>query len=205
MIPRGKGDGRGPRPDQLAAFVDGELSPEDRAEVESWLAEHPEAAAEVDDLRALTRLWQSAAPPEPAETTWARVLESIEAALSAAAVRPAPWRRLKWGLAGLSAAAATLILAMVLHHSEPVPPPAEMELLPLVTADDVEIISIDSAGVRALVVGAPPVAGSLDLLAAGEVSEVAVRSEMEGMDPFYSGDDSTAPIIVMMPREENDE
>jgi anti-sigma-K factor RskA len=202
MSPRRMGPAGGPRPEQLAAYVDGELDPADRAEVDAWLAQHPESAAEVEALRSLARLWQSAAPPEPSETRWARALAGIEAGLSAAtSVVSARRRQRLWGLVALATAAAAVVLAVLLSRPAPVVPPGEeTEPLPVVSADDVEIISMHTADARALVIGAPPMGDSFDLLGPGEASVEDVKGDMEGMDPYYSRD--AAPMIIMMPRDE---
>jgi anti-sigma factor RsiW len=47
-------------PARLMAYADGELEPGERARVAAWLADHPEAAAELDALGRLERLWQAA-------------------------------------------------------------------------------------------------------------------------------------------------
>jgi anti-sigma factor RsiW len=48
-----------PEPHELHAWLDGELSPSRAAEVEAWLAEHPQAAAEVASWRAQGAALQS--------------------------------------------------------------------------------------------------------------------------------------------------
>jgi anti-sigma factor RsiW len=199
MSTRGKGEA--PRPEALAAYVDGELPPAERAAVEAWLAGHPEAAAEVAALRRLSRLWEAAAPPEPSAPQWAALLAHIESALPAAAARrPLPWRRLVGGLAaGLAAAAVVLAVVLRDRPAEVVPPPA-IEPLPVVTADDVEIIRIDARDAGALVVGEPPLREALALLGPGEVIVDQVKSDVQGMDPHFQ--QSGPPMIIMMPRED---
>ena len=54
--------GEGPSPEEWTAYLDGELTPEQRERFEAFLAERPEAAAEADGCRRLLPLWQSAAP-----------------------------------------------------------------------------------------------------------------------------------------------
>ncbi|HXG11820.1 MAG TPA: hypothetical protein VNK04_18840 [Gemmataceae bacterium] len=205
MSARDKGNIPGPDPQELAAYVDGELAPEACGRIEAWLAEHPEAAAEVEALRCLARLWQAAPPPEPSEAAWSRTAARIEAALTAAA-RARPGRRLRraWGLAALAAAAAVVLAVILSRPAGVAPPPAPevVEPLPVATADDIEIISMDPADARALVVGEPPVSGPLALLGPGEAAVDQVKSDMEGMAPYYSRDDSATPMVVMMPREE---
>src|SRR5207247_5654688 len=61
---------RGPTPEQLGAYADGELSAPDRATIDSWLRRHPAHAAEVDALRSLTQLWHDTPPPQPSAHAW---------------------------------------------------------------------------------------------------------------------------------------
>src|SRR5262245_54407800 len=95
----GNGDRRHDRPfpELLAAYADGELDAAARAQVEAWLAAHPEARAELEAQRRLSRrnqkLWHASAGPSPSEASWARVLNRVQSALRtppAAAARPRP-------------------------------------------------------------------------------------------------------------------
>ena len=67
-----------PFPELLAAYADGELDAAGRAHVEAWLAEHPEAHAELETQRNLSRkhgrLWQTSASASPGEKSWSRLL-----------------------------------------------------------------------------------------------------------------------------------
>ena len=58
-------DPRGPSIEDLAAFLDGELVPDDWTRVQDWLANHPQDAALVEDHRSFLRFWQESAPAEP--------------------------------------------------------------------------------------------------------------------------------------------
>jgi anti-sigma-K factor RskA len=200
MSARGN-DENGPRPEELAAYVDGELSPADRAEVEAWLADHPEAATEVEALRGLSQLWQTAAPPEPTEAQWAGVFSHIKAALPAAVAPSLRWRRgLAWGLAALATAAAVLLAVFLTRPTEVGPPPPEP--FPVVTPDEFEINQINAEDAGALLVGDIPVREQLALLGPGEVTVESVKSDVEGMDPTFPRDGSATPMIIMVPREE---
>ena len=61
-------------PELLAGLADGELEAADRARVESWLASHLEAGADLDVQRRLgyrhNRLWLNSAAPLPPEASW---------------------------------------------------------------------------------------------------------------------------------------
>ena len=113
-------------PDRLAAFVDGELSPEDSAAVVMHLADHPADQAYVDDLfaanAALARAF--AAPlSEPVPPAIQAVLADPAArSAPSAAILPFPptrARRLPALAGGLGLAAG---LALALYLVQPAPP-----------------------------------------------------------------------------------
>jgi hypothetical protein len=184
-----------PRPEQLTAYVDGELAAADRARVEAWLARHPAAAADVRAQRHLARLWKATAPAEPSEADWDALLARIEAALPA---RPAD-RLLGYRLAGgLGAAAAAVVLALALSRPPRPQPPVEPKPVvpfPVVSADEVEIISVDGADALALVIGKPPVREPLVLAAARDVTLQSVEEGMFTHVPADEGPD--APMFVV--------
>jgi anti-sigma factor RsiW len=215
MIQRRSEKPRGPRPELLAAYVDGELDAPVRRQVEAWLTEHPEAAAEVEAQRRLAQSWQAGSPPEPTQAEWAAVLDRIEAALPSAAVEPKETGS-PWGLGirpWLTRAAALLIavllggagvaaLVLALLPGRPVSPddlaarePAEP--YPVVLAGEVEIVSMHGADAAALVVGEPPAKGPYALLARGEVTLLAIEPDEDDMVPLVTMNESTtAPMIV---------
>ena len=109
---------------RLAAFADGELTPEDAAEVVMHLADHPADQAFVDDLMALNVMIADAYDAPLHEP----VPEAISATIAANGEAPAPqdnvvaistWRRARspaaWGIGGAIAAS----LAMFLVFSNP--------------------------------------------------------------------------------------
>jgi anti-sigma factor RsiW len=165
-------EGAGPTPQHFAAYVDGELGSADRAAVDAWLGEHPDARADVEAQRRLLRQWQAAVPPDPDETAWATSLARVEAGLATAARQRAGSARLAGVLrlaATLGAVAAVLVLSLGLAWLF-VPRTSPGTPLPVATADDVEILSIEGGDVRALVVGEPPVQGPLTIASADDVT-----------------------------------
>ncbi len=110
---------------RLAAFVDGELAPEDAAKVVMHLADHPVDQAFVDELMALNAMIADAydAPlhqPAP-DTILATIAANGEAqALAPNVVPMAAWRRARnpviLGLGG--ALAASVAMFLVLTNSE---------------------------------------------------------------------------------------
>jgi hypothetical protein len=203
-----------PKPQWLAAYVDGELSSDRRALVESWLTTHPETAAEVEVHQRLPRLCRDTAPPEPGEAQWDAVLAHMEARLSVKAAEQRPSRRrLAWLITGLTAAsvllAATLFVPSAADYmagwfSPSVSLPRNLTDVPeaplaVASADDIEIISMDDADRDALVVGEPPVREPLTLLAADEVHVEEVIGNMDGMNPRYFPGGGTAPMLIVEP------
>lgn len=160
-------------PELLAAYADGELTPAECRRVEAWLAAHPEACADIEAQRSLARLFEEAAPPVPAEERWAEALAQVERGLAAPAARG---RRAAIVAAALVAAAAVL-LALALKDPppkgqvQPVEPTLASDEEPwaVVSADDVEILSMDDRDRGALVVGAPPVNEPMEWLTVDEV------------------------------------
>jgi hypothetical protein len=164
------------------AYADGELEPGERERIEAWLADHPEAAAEVESLRRLERLCQAAAPPEPAPEAWARVLARIETSLPGpgtsrprTAARPLVW-------ASGVAAAAVLFGVLLTRSLGPGPSkpggPAgnDEEPFPVASAEDITIIRMDAHDLSALVVGQPPVQeGPLEMASRNDVKVLNVE------------------------------
>jgi anti-sigma-K factor RskA len=194
-------EGAGPTPQQLAAYVDGELGPADRAVVDAWLGAHPDARDDVEAQRRLLRQWQAAATPVPDEAAWAGTLARVEAGLAEAAREQAGSRQLAVALrlvGALAAAAAVVVLALALgQHFTPRKPP-----LPVVTADDVQILSIEGDDVGALVVGEPPVQGPLTLASADDVTVDKSGSDVEVPKPVEHVADKhqpPPPPMIMFP------
>src|SRR5437899_8787103 len=113
----------------LTAYVDGELTDEERARVQAWLTRNPEVRAEVEAQQHLKALWERCPVPAPDALAWDDVLARVESALEAAStenlqprlspLRPSP--RNPWRWAAWVAAAAALLLALWLGH-RPAPP-----------------------------------------------------------------------------------
>lgn len=178
----------------LAGFADGELDAVARDRVEARLASSPDAAAEVEAQRRMTRLCQATPPPEPSEAAWAGVQARIlaETRRKAPALRRGPGGWGRW-LAGLSASAvaAGLVFALV-HGFRPEIPTDGGEAMPVVAHHEVEIISIDDADTVALVVGEPPVRGPIVLASAGEVT-------LETPIPDLRMEDAPNPPMLWVP------
>jgi anti-sigma factor RsiW len=193
--------GEPPSPEELAAYYDGELTAADRRRVEDWLADHPEAAAELRRLRRLEALWQAAAPAEPTSSAWAGVLRGIEQGVSPVrGARPSARAPRRAGLALVAAAsAAVVLLALALggrHPPAPLPPPQEP--FPVASDADVEIVSVDADGAAAVLVGGLPLRHPIVLMAPGDVALRSVERDRDGQFPDVrlQADSDLSPMIL---------
>jgi anti-sigma factor RsiW len=174
-----------PDPEQLAAYLDGELEGRDelaplRARIEQWLTEDAAAQEEACRQRRLREMWRETSPAEPSSAAWKRVWNRIERQ----ALSPShtwSWTPLLW----LSGLAACLVLAWTLRS---VPPPSAVktpvvesapatdEILTVATSDEIQILRVEGQGYTgALVVGELPLQGPMELLEKDEVTFTSVH------------------------------
>lgn len=211
-------------PELLAAYADGELDAVTRLRVERYLADHPEAAGELQDQEHLSRVndeyWRLVSPPMPTKQQWDDALERIAKAVPAA---PIVWRPLRFvgPAAALIGMAAALLIAVVAidrnrPHATNHPPvfvdkhqPGHLTsvneeedfLYEVARADDVEIIQLPEAAAALVVVGRHPIADVPVILAsAGELQVLNYGPDDQGNLPDL---DSTlgpdAPIMWAPP------
>jgi anti-sigma factor RsiW len=143
-------------------------------------------------------LWQQAEPPLPTEATWAKVRDAVANAVLPAAT-PAPRREWNWWArnsiyftGGVAAAVAAMLLLCVLgpvlapppkhpvpvdqklqelaEQTPPADPLAEYPVLPVATADDVDIRRVAGDTGGWLVVGELPLAGPVVLATEDDVA-----------------------------------
>jgi anti-sigma factor RsiW len=182
-----------PWPEVLAAYADGELDVGTRQQVETWLADHPEAAELLADQRHLgpgnERWWAMVAPPSPAAAAWERTLDQL-----AERGRPQP-PRWPWLAAGI-AVAASVLLAWSWLWPVPTPTMRAEEALVILTDDEVEIHDAPGDALAALIVGHPH-PEPLVLAAVHEWTLHAVAPDADGMlPPAPVPADSKVPMIV---------
>jgi hypothetical protein len=171
---------REPTPEQLAAYLDGELAGVDRAGVQHWLATHPDAQAEVEALRQVQAQYDRVPVPEPSAAAWERTLRRIEADLS----RGRSW---SWAvLAGLAAAAILGVLFLRNGGTQ-----EDNEPLPVATADDVRIISMNPNDHGAIVGVRPLLLQDLDLVTHAEIEVFGGNN-----DGVLRIDDWMTPMLV---------
>jgi hypothetical protein len=169
--------------------------------------EHPADRSDGDADRRLARLWRATAPADPGEDAWAHVLAQIEAHAARAPQLRAPRpsrRRFPVGAlllaGGLTAAAVLLAVALTRPWAGPehVAPTPDVEPWSVATDDDVEILGMDAADLRALVVGQPPHRGPVELVSVDDVliDDTGHDVEVRVTDTLRSGPTSS-PMIIM--------
>ncbi len=200
-------------PRLLAAYADGEVAPEERARIESWLSDHPEAAAEVDAQRSLARLYEENPPSAPTEEKWRVVLAEVEREVNKPRPQPARpprrWPRYLLNAGYASALVAACVLLTVALWS---PPPAPRSTEPskngpiagaeaplvIASSDDIRILSMDDADRNALIVGDPPVRANLELLGPDEIKINQLERTDDGrIGTVWSSRDVGSPMIIM--------
>jgi hypothetical protein len=168
------------------------------------LCDHPEAASVVEATRRLQRAWRATTPAEPGEAAWGRVLQQIESRVAAAPSRSRhALRRVAGIVLPLTGAAAVLLAFMLYRPATPPSPviqPEPIEVLPVASAADIEIISMDDADRAALVVGTPPLWEPMVLVAPGDTSEIHIQPDTDGMRPTVTRPvDGLATTLVVAP------
>jgi len=146
------------REELISAYVDGELSVEDRARVESWLTESPELRQFHDELCAMRDSLRALPHEQLSEDLGSSVLRRAErtvlrgdekAVAKSLWLRGAGWRRLVWPAMAVAAALAILVFdqreQQPAEHQVAQAPPAggSIEAMP---ASDAQSAPADAVG-----------------------------------------------------------
>jgi hypothetical protein len=191
------GEAGTPLPEYLAGYVDGELDPATRQQVEAWLTRHPEAAADLETQRRLVALWQATSPQEPAPAQWEAVLDRIKSALPRPKWRP--FRRAAFAVGGLAAAVLLAILYPRPQIPEEPDPPEEVPFA-VVSPEDVEIVRMHPADRMGLVIGEPPLEeGEVRWVSAGDITVEKMAPDADGMVPLVALSDGPVAAMIMAP------
>jgi len=191
-----------PRPEELAAYADGELDHCEtgaalKQRIEKWLAVHPEETAEIESIGRLAFLFKWSAAAEPGEPAWSQLSSRINKdLLEGSSQKPRRKTRKVFWAALLAVAAAAVLLALnfnlgpqpthkrtLLKHEQ-----VAVEPFPVATADEVEVLRVDGDDTNALVVGQLPVSGLLLLVFPQEVEILQV-----------DGDDTDSLVVGELP------
>lgn len=210
MIPPYPSDGDPPR-ELLAAYADGELDslPVLKQQVADWLADNPDAQAELATLNDCRHWWRATTPLEPDNRRWAALHKRLEQRLADVVAAHARGHRRRRRLQGAALAAAVVVGVSLAWGWRPfgpaVPTPTDpaastvpasvgrdQEPLAVATAQEVEILSVAGDDTPSLVVGELPVRGPLELLAPGEAT-LAEAGKIEDTEIRMGG--SNRPLI----------
>jgi hypothetical protein len=209
-----------PSPEQLAAYVDGELDSAEAARVEAWLADNPDDAAEVEADRHLLHLWRETQPADPRPEAWARTLDGI--AKGAPPHGPGGFNGRRWRVGFVAAlfAAAAVLAGLLLARPWLFPPPPAPpgggeerahkepedegdEPYPVVTAGEVNIISMDAGDADAVVLG-QPLMGEIEFARPADIEVLDVQPhEEDGSMPRL--EPGPVPMIVHSDGDEDNE
>jgi anti-sigma factor RsiW len=189
-------------PEWLAGHADGELAPEEAAQVERFLAEHPEFLRELHQQVEMSFRSEEPsrriAPPIVSESGWTRVFVGIEMGLEPpSTIQPSIPSR---GRATLAALAGLVVLASLLLLLLPTPRVTVRETvvrdaifdepIRLASNDEIRIVSLDETAADGLVVGHHPL--SLNPLVLASFDEV----DLHGIGPDGLGE---YPELQMTP------
>ena len=176
--------------------------PQPDGELQAYLRDHPDGAAEVEALRRLSRLFQEHAAPEPTPAAWDAALQKIESGLDAPRPAPRPKRRFPAFRVGAGVAAACLAGLLLAHTFMSAPAKitapsvaSDDEPYPVATAGEIVILSMNPANSSSLVVGKTPVHDDLVLAGPDDVSLVDAKPNGDGQMPEirFGGN---MPVIV---------
>ena len=207
---------RTPTPEQIAAWVDGELPSGDAALVESWLADHPDARREADSMAQMTRLYRDQSLPMPSEGRWQSTFDQIRPR-----VAPPPGAAWRWRLLlGLTLASAAMVGAVILSRTLwPTPAPTrepfvQTPVLPGEEDDDepfavarlseVHIIQMDADDADRVVTG-QPIIGTMDFAGQGEIDMVRVQANSDEENTARLERRAGLPWVVLTRTDEENE
>lgn len=212
-----------PRPELLAAYIDGELDPAFATRIEAWLLTDPHACELLDEQYLLSpnhrEFWQAVAPSEPSTDKWDQLLNRIEEGLYNPPVVPVPplaqrqaqptarpRLRLLAPLTALAVAAALLVSVWFWSFQQPEHTPLRLlsqsspivvEPFAVLNEADIEINSVQAEDESALVVGDAVLRQPLVLANIHEFSLDSMQCDDDGMlpdMPMLNG--STRPMIM---------
>jgi hypothetical protein len=184
--------------EEIAGYVDGELSPVAQERLEAWIAQDPGILREIENQEKIKDLYASTISSEPTEAAW-------EAAASRSrrrmVVRVDPVRRpALWTSrsAAIAAAAAVLIAALIIGPRRSGQIRDDLPELQVLSPQEVEIVRLDDKDRAAIMVGQVPLLENMVAVTPADVQITSVKVAPDGRMPriFVPKDRQATPMIV---------
>src|SRR6516225_9117324 len=165
--------------EEIAGYVDAELSPTAQERLEAWIDEDPGIMREIERQEKIKDLYASTRAPEPGEAAWqaaaSRSRRRVIVRVDSVPRRPVWTSR----SAAMAAAAAVLIGALVIGPRPSGQIRDDLPELQVLSPQDVEIVSLDDKDRGAIMIGQAP---KLENLVAVTPADVQITSAMAGPD-----------------------
>jgi hypothetical protein len=198
MTPSSSEPARAHDREEIAGYVDGELSPAAQERLEAWIAQDSGILREIERQEKIKDLYASTRPSEPTEADWQaaawrskrRMVVRVEPAR-----RPALWTSRS---AAIAAAAAVLIAALIIGPRPSGQIRDDLPELQVLSPQEVEIVRVDDKDHAALMVGQAPKLENLIGVTPGDVQITSMTPAADGRMPrmFVSKDQQAMPMIV---------
>jgi len=194
--------------EEIAGYVDGELSPAAQERLEAWLAEDAGILREIGRQEKIKDLYASTRPAEPTEAAWQaaasrsrrRMIVRVDSVR-----RPALWTSRS---AAIAAAAAVLIAALIIGPRPSGQIRDDLPDLQVLSSQEVEIISLADKDHGAIMIGQVPKLENMVAVKPADVQITSMTPAPDGRMPqiFVSKDQQAIPIIVApLPRSRDGE
>jgi hypothetical protein len=184
--------------EELAGYVDGELSAAAQERLEAWTLEDSGILREIEGQEKIKDLYASTLPAEPTEAAWQaaafrsqrRTIVRVEPAR-----RPAMWTSRS---AAIAAAAAVLIAALIIGPRPSGRISDDLPELQVLSPQEVEIVSVDDKDHGALMVGQAPKLENMIAVTPADVQITSVTADRDGRMPriVIPTDQQAIPMIV---------
>jgi hypothetical protein len=184
--------------EEVAGYVDGELSPAALERLEAWLAQDPGILREIDRQEKIKDLYASTRASAPTEAAWqaaaARSKRRVIARVDSVR-RPALWTSRS---AAIAAAAAVLVAALIIGPRPSGQSRDDLPELQVLSPQEVEIVRVDDKDHAALMVGQVPKLDNLDAVTPADVQITSMMAAPDGRMPqiFVTKDRQATPMIV---------
>jgi hypothetical protein len=184
--------------EEIAGYVDGELSPSAQERLEAWISQDPGILREIERQERIRDLYASTRGTEPSDAAWQAAAARSSRRMI---VRVDSVSRPSLGTsrsAAIAAAAAVLIAALIIGPRPDGQIRDDLPVLQVLSPQDVEIVSLDDKDQGALMVGEAPKLENMVAVTPADVQITNVTACPDGRMPqiFVPKDQQATPMIV---------